>query len=133
MRMLALLIGLGAGSAASAQTVTYDCRMGSGRGTGWVMNQYIFQVDKAALKATVTDPMINQFVGQPITTDLDLRSNGNMIIKWELPNVPSSLGDRLVRYEAFINASNGNSWVEGSIAGSPFFAQPRRNGRCAGG
>ena len=94
------------------------------------MNAYSFTVDKSALTVAVYDPMIKQFIGHPVVTDLDLRSNGNMIFRWELKNVPTSTGGVRVVYDAFINARTGSNWVEATIPSSPFFVGPRRTGRC---
>ena len=131
MRAVAFIFGILVAGTAAAET--YTCQMRSARGTGWIMPQYSFVVDKSAMTAQVNDPMIQQFIGKPVAGTLDVRSNGNMIINWELPSVPSSLGNRRVVYEAFINPGNGKSWVEASIPSSSYFVMPRGNGVCTPG
>jgi hypothetical protein len=117
---------------AEAETFSYLCQMGGGRGIGWVANTYSYQFDTDALTVRVDDLITDRFGGAQ-TVPLDLRGNGNLIFRWELQNVTTSWsGSVRIIYNAFINVKTGQTHVEASFP-SFGFVPARRRGMCTGG
>jgi hypothetical protein len=89
----ALLLVLGAGAAAQAAGVRYDCTFdtGNARDGNWVPSVLVLQHDTGSGKVTVFDPVIKHFNGKPIEGRLSTETNARSEFAWDL-NVRTARG-----------------------------------------
>lgn len=80
-------------SLAQAAPVQYECINTTKDKYNFITEKFYFLIDQEAGTARVIDGLINHYVGKPIDADLEVRSNGNMFLRWTLDDVKTTNSD----------------------------------------
>jgi len=99
-------------SSAFAETI-YDCSLRANDQFGWVGDRAIFWLDPQKGTAQVLDAVGNHVNGGPGPATLDIRSNGNYVIKWGYEKVPAARGSVVrVKYTAVMRPKQGRVRID---------------------
>ena len=106
-----------AGSAVGAQGVLYDCDITKRQeGVDWIARKYAFVVQDTGV--SVIDPVILQFVEQPIVVQPRKRANG-LQLKWTVSAEDSRKTVARMSYRAVLNTTDNTVTVRVTPVGYP--------------
>ncbi len=115
--------------AAFAQTTTYDCKVASLEGRGFIQDRVIFSVNPNTGQAAVVDGVVMYVYEKPIAADFQLLGNGQYRLKWEVNNLKSGSQSFNVDYTLQYRPNDKGFTMRGWLSG--FANRPFGSGTCA--
>jgi hypothetical protein len=101
--------------ATTGVAAVYDCRMSKNDPSGWVPERVVVNYRAGSDQVTVNDPIIQHFVGQPITGEVDVDNSKRVTFKWTVQSTNRTAQFAKMAYR--MTMRKGSNAV--SISGKP--------------
>lgn len=88
-KTIAISLACIVGTSAVAQVTTYDCKMSSLEGRGFITERLLFTVDTERNSAAVLDGIVMAALGEPIEARFEQLNNGQYRLRWDIRNLKS--------------------------------------------
>lgn len=92
---------------AAAPAKLYDCRFTKGSDRKWVAPQIIILREDGAKTATVSDGLIIEFEGKPLTAKVILDGKRRLVFEWKLHIKDNSNNTAVMTYTASMEKATG--------------------------